>query len=168
MGRGKLPNLELIMKTKSALFLSAMLTAFVLAILASLVSAFNSDKTTNLAVVASPTQQVALAVLPTQPEATAALPTQVGAEQAASIAAQYMNKTDVYSVETSSINGANAYKVVFSSGDIVFVGLDGKVISTSKLPPVTVNVVPPAAPKQHHSGNKGHASGGGEGEGGDN
>jgi uncharacterized membrane protein YgcG len=159
------------MKPKSALFVSAALTAFVLAILASVVSAFSTAKTSEVTTTVSPTQEVAIAAVPTQPDPTATQPTQVGPEQAASIAAQFMNKTDVYSVESSSINSVNAYKVVFSSGDIVYVGLDGKVISTAKLQPAVVNIDPTPAPKKHRSssggGSSGGSNGGGSGGGGD-
>ncbi len=153
------------MKPKSALFISATLTAFVLAILASVVSAFNTAKTSEITSAASPTQEVVATDVPTQPDPTATQPVQVGPEQAASLAAQFMNKTDVYSVESTSLNGMNVFKVVFSSGDIVFVGLDGKIISTSKLQPVVVNINPTPTQKKHRgSGSGGNSSGGGGGD----
>jgi hypothetical protein len=154
------------MKPKSALFISAMLTTFVLAVLASLVSAFSGGKTDTATVAATPTQEAAVAlVLPTQPEATATQPAQVGPEQAASLAAQYMNKTDVYSVESTTYNGANAYKVIFSSGDIVYIGLDGSLLLTTKLTPVTVSVVTTSVPQRHRGHGGGSTSGGSTGSG---
>lgn len=147
------------MKPKSALFISAVLTAFVLAILGGVVSTLNTSKTSEVAVAtASPTEEVLPTDLPTQIDATvtpaAALP--ITAEQAASIAAQFMNKTDVYSAENTLFNGVNAFKVVFSSGDVVYVGLDGVVISNETLQPTVVYVEPTLAPqKNKNKGNDG-------------
>jgi len=64
-------------------------------------------------------------------------PTQVSPQEAAQIAAKYMGQSDLYSVETTSSNGATVYKVTFSSGDIVLVGLDGQVISVQSAPKVS-------------------------------
>jgi hypothetical protein len=49
-------------------------------------------------------------------------------EEAAQIAARYLNRTDLYSVESAQYNGMPAYMVTFSSGDIVYVGTDGQVL----------------------------------------
>ena len=62
---------------------------------------------------------------------------QVSPQEAAQIAAKYMGRSDLYSVETTSSNGATVYKVTFSSGDIVLVGLDGQVISVQSAPEVS-------------------------------
>lgn len=64
-------------------------------------------------------------------------PAQVSPQEAAQIAAKYMGRSDLYSVETSSSNGTTVYKVTFSSGDIVLVGLDGQVISVQSAPKVS-------------------------------
>lgn len=155
------------MKPKGALFISAALTTFVLAITVSVVTAFNNGTGTNeLKGAANPTQVVATATVPLDPSATPSA--QVGPEQAASIAAQFINATDVYSVEVSSLNGVQAFKVVFSSGNVVYVGLDGQVMLTTQLQPTVVvdNSVPAPAPqkKSHSSGGDDHHN---EHEGGD-
>lgn len=149
------------MKPKSALFISAVLTASVLVIIGSVVSSLNTAKTSLAAV---PTQEVLATDVPTQVEPTATAAVPVTPEQAASIAAQYMKKTDVYSVESASLNGANVFKVIFSSGDVVYVGLDGIVISTETLQPTTVYVEPTTAPQKHQGGNGGGKGGGHEHE----
>lgn len=141
------------MKTNSALFISATLTAFILAVLTGVVSAFNNAGGSELASSGSPTQAEVVTVLPTQAEAPATQPAPVGPVQAASLAAQFMNKTDVYSVESAVLNGVNVFKVVFSSGDIVYVGQDGAILSTAKLPPTTVvNNVPAPVPGTQQGG----------------
>jgi hypothetical protein len=64
------------------------------------------------------------AVSATQAPATV----QVAPEQAAQIAAQYLNQPSVYSVETTLLRGETVYKVTMSSGDIAYVSLDGQFI----------------------------------------
>ncbi len=143
------------MKPKSALFISAVLTAFVLVILGSVVSSLNTANTTKTNQAAAPTQEILATDIPTQVDPTAMAASPVTPEQAASIAAQYMKKTDVYSVESTSLNGVNAFKVVFSSGDVVYVGLDGIVISTPTLQPTTVSVQPTTALQKHQGSSNG-------------
>jgi hypothetical protein len=48
-------------------------------------------------------------------------------QQAADIASNALGQTSVYSVEAVSMSGQNLYKVTFSSGDIVYVTMDGQV-----------------------------------------
>ena len=155
------------MKPKSALFISAALTAFVIAILASVVSAFNTAKTNDVAATASSTD-VSATDTATQPDATvtATAPVRVSPEQAASIAAQFLKQSDVYSVEGITLNGVNVYKVVFSSGPIVYVGLDGVVISSATpTPQPTISYSLPApTPKKHRSNGGGGGGGGGGGD----
>jgi hypothetical protein len=55
-------------------------------------------------------------------------------QQAAQIAATYLGRTDLYSAETTSYNGATAYLVTFSSGDLVYVSMEGQVISAQPAP----------------------------------
>jgi len=79
-------------------------------------------------------------------------PAQISPQTAAQIAAKYLGRSDLYSVESTSSNGASVYKVTFSSGDVVLVGLDGQVISVQAAPKVS-------SPSQSQS-----ASSGGEHE----
>ena len=55
-------------------------------------------------------------------------------EQAADLASNVIGRTDLYAAENAQLDGVDAYLVTFSSGDIVYVSLDGKVLSISKLP----------------------------------
>ena len=60
--------------------------------------------------------------------------TQVSPEQAASVASNWIGETQVYSVENVDWLGAPAYRVVFSSGAIVIVGVDGQVLAVQLAP----------------------------------
>jgi hypothetical protein len=149
------------MQPKSAIFISAALTAFVLATLVSVVTALRNSPAASAeaaqpaTVTSAPTQE-----LPTnEPTATSTQATVFGPMEAVSVASQFMNQQDVYSVESATYNQAPAFKVTFSSGDIVYVGLDGQVITTTKLKPVVVNVAPTKAPKKHKSSNNNNGGG---------
>ena len=63
------------------------------------------------------------------------------------MAASILNQQDIYSVESAPFNGVDAYKVVFSSGQVAFIGLDGQILSITQIQPVVVaqNNVAPAS-----------------------
>jgi hypothetical protein len=63
------------------------------------------------------------------PEAPAPAASGVSPKKAAQIAANYLNRSDLYSVEIAAYNGASAFLVTFSSGDLVYMSLDGQVLS---------------------------------------
>jgi TolA-binding protein len=50
-------------------------------------------------------------------------------EQAAQIAANFLGQGNIFSVENANIAGVGAYKVNFSSGETIYVSLNGAVIS---------------------------------------
>jgi hypothetical protein len=93
-----------------------------------------------------------------------------------------LDQQDIYSVESTSVNGVNAYKVVFSSGQVVLVGLDGQLLSVTQIQPVVVaqnipapvfdpsNFTPASAPVASQPGgdHEGGEHEGGEHEGGGN
>ncbi len=129
------------MQPKNALFISAALTTFVLGTLAGVVNALNDP---NLTATPSPVaviESTATEALPTE-EATEAAATQVGPEEAALIAAQFMDKQDLYSVETSTYEGVPAYLVTFSSGDMVYISPMGQVLVATKPTAVVVVAAP--------------------------
>ena len=83
-------------------------------------------------------------------------PAQVSPQEAAQIAAKYMGRSDLYSVETSSSNGTTVYKVTFSSGDIVLVGLDGQVISVQSASKVSSSSQSQSSSGGEHENHEGH------------
>jgi hypothetical protein len=163
------------MNPKIALFLSATLTAFVVATLSGVVNKVTSTSPDNSvpsvkAMALETTTATATLEQPTDlPAPTAQQP--LGPEQAAALAAQAIDRQDVYSVETSMYDGVEAYKVVFSSGDIVYVGLDSQVLAKTKLQPVVVSVEATKPPKKNRNNGddsqSNNNSGGGEHEGGE-
>ena len=116
---------------KKALFLSVTITTFILACLGGVFSVYQAFASSGAEV--ATVQTVSQATVPTNVPA-AAVPTSqlVTPEQAASIAAAYLGQQDVYAVESAVINSVAAYKVIFSSGDIVYVGLDGKILQVER------------------------------------
>ena len=115
---------------KSTLFISAALTTFMLAVMFGVVSAY--QKTVQLGVATETSQQVQPADAMVGISSTVA--GTVTIEQAAALASQVIGRTDLYAAEISQLDGVDAYLVTFSSGDIVYVSLDGKILSISKLP----------------------------------
>ena len=129
---------------KSTLFISAILTTFMLVVLVGVVSAYKKN-TTDIA--AANTQQDPSAVVADLSTATAA--PILTPEEAAALAAQVIGRTDLYSVETSLLNNDSAYLVTFSSGDLVYVSLSGQILSIGKLPVVYAEA--PAAPTYNNN-----------------
>jgi hypothetical protein len=148
---------ENIMK-KSSLFISVALTTFVLTVVVGVLSVYRSYAGT------SSTN--------TQAQVTATATGNITAEQAAQVAAQFLGRNDLYSVETSSLNGTDAYKVTFSSGTILYVNMAGQVvymttattapaaapvvIDTSASAPVSQPAAPPVAPSEGEHENGDH------------
>jgi hypothetical protein len=106
---------------KSSLFISTVLTAFVLAVLAGAVTAYRAF---TASIVQSPQPVPVMQTFSNQ----------ISPEQAAQLAARYWGRTDLYSVESTQVNGISAYKVTFSSGDVVHISTDGQVLGAFAAP----------------------------------
>jgi hypothetical protein len=143
---------------KGTLFLSAALTAFILSILVGVVSGYqkNGRQAEAAAQAAAPQAQ-------TVSEPVAAAPAPVFTpQQASALASQVLGRTDLYSVETADFNGQTAYLVTFTSGDIIYVSMDGQILSISHIVPTIVtspvtnrqrrgdNTNPPPPSDDHH------------------
>lgn len=125
---------------KSTLFISAMLTVFLMATLFGVISAYQNIVTDNQTVVVTPAE------LSVQQPISTAVPTIVSPmvispEQATTIAVELLGDSSVYSVEVVDYEGIPAYLVTFSAGDLVYVSSTGEVLAVTKLEPVVV-VVP--------------------------
>jgi lipid-binding SYLF domain-containing protein len=112
---------------KRALFLSVAITTFILAMVGGVFSVYQAFASTGSPV--AQVQSVSQVTFPT----TAIDPTvpaiqQLTPEQAAAIAAAYINRQDVYAVESDVLDTVTVYKVIFSSGIVVYVGLDGQIL----------------------------------------
>ena len=124
---------------KSTLILSIILTGVVLALLFVLVSTYKKVVATAVpggATQAAEQAQPAQQQLPVQNLADVPAAGSVRIYDAAAAAAKVLGRTDVYITEYAQLNGADVYLVSFLSGDLVYVGLDGQVISTSKQDPI--------------------------------
>ena len=49
-------------------------------------------------------------------------------DQAATLAAEYLGQSNIYSIELILLSGVTTYQVSFSSGDTVYVSMDGQII----------------------------------------
>ena len=150
---------------KSALFISAALTTFVLVILVTVVSAYQTITQPSLVNAPQPVeaaqQQQPIANLPPADSTQAAILT---AEQVAQIASQAIGRNDVYSVESTTWNGLQAFLVTFGSGDLVYVSPTGQILEITKLQP---QVVTTGGGSRRDDKNNNGNNGGSEREGGE-
>lgn len=144
---------------KSTVLLSAVLTAFALVMLYSLASAYRGNK--NLTEAAS---QPTATLVPEGTELPAPTESVLTPEEAAQLAAQIVGNGNLLSAESSNLNGMDAYKITFTNDDVVYVGLDGQILSV-QVAPVVVNIAPPAKHKNKHNGGNGGGGNGSSGAG---
>jgi len=139
---------------KSTLFVSAVLTTFVMAMLAGVASAYQNVVEKNAEEAATQVQDQPQPQVKAISHAISAevQPINLTPEEAAGLAAQVIGREDLYSVEVSDLNGETVFMVTFSSGDLVYVSLDGQILSIGKVPVETVVV---------NSGGGGNKGGGG-------
>jgi uncharacterized membrane protein YkoI len=145
---------------KSTIFISSVLTTFALVILFGVVKAYQSNAVLQAAEV-QVQQPVATQVVPT--DTPVPTPTIITPEEAAQVAAQVVGHDNLLSAETSNFNGVPAYLVTFTNKDVVYVGMDGQVLSV-QIAPVVVNVVAPQTNNNNQGGNNNQSSHSSEGE----
>ena len=150
---------------KSTLFISAALTTFMLAVLFGVVSAYQG-MASSTALAAAQLQPTAAVVAVVNQQPAPIVPTQpvnITPDAATAIASKVLGRTDLYSVEVTQFEGADAYLVTFSSGDLVYLSLDGQVLSISKIKVDTVKKWSGGG----NSGSRGGNTGGGQPSGGE-
>jgi hypothetical protein len=145
---------------KSTIFISSVLTTFALVILFGVVKAYQGNAVLQAAEV-QVQQPVATQVVPT--DTPVPTPTIITPEEAAQVAAQVVGHDNLLSAETSNFNGVPAYLVTFTNKDVVYVGMDGQVLSV-QIAPVVVNVVAPQTNNNNQGGNNNQSSHSSEGE----
>ena len=133
---------------QSTVFISSILTTFALVMLYGVVSAYRGNINVTEAA-AQPATAVPGA------ETIVSAPTQiiVTPEQAAQLAVQVIGHDNLLSAESANINGVDAYKITFTNNDVVYVGIDGQILSV-QVAPVVVSVEAPARSKKNNTGNK--------------
>ena len=145
---------------KSTVFISAVLTTFALVMLYSVASAYRSKQ--NIAEAAAATVAPTATLAPDPTDVPAPTKTFLSAVEAAQLATRVVGNTDLLSAESSNLNGTDAYKITFTNNDIVYVGLDGQILSV-QVAPVVVNVTlpqtqPPTKHNGSHSSTESHTS----------
>ncbi len=156
---------------KSTIFISAVLTSFVLVILYRVAATYNDRKVAAQADTTAVPTSTPVPVETNPPAAPAPTDTVLGPVDAAQLAAKVVGNTNLLSAETSSYNGVNAYLITFANNDAVYVGIDGQILSVQVAPvtPVVVRVPAPTTKqnngKKHTSNSSRGQEGGGEHEG---
>ena len=133
---------------KSTIFISAVLTTFALVLLYNVASAYRNNQNVPEVAVTAVEPTTTLAAQPTNEPA----PTKVSlsAVEAAQLATQVVGNTNLLSAESSNLNGVDAYKITFTNNDVVYVGLEGQVLSV-QVAPVVVNVTLPEKQKKKNN-----------------
>jgi hypothetical protein len=144
---------------KITIFISAVLTTFALVMLYNVVSAYrNNQNTPQVAVAATTVVQPTATLAPDPTTEPAPTKTFLSPQQAAQLATQVIGNTNLLSAESSNINGVDAYKITFTNNDVVYVGLDGQILSVQVAPVVANVVLPQTQPNKKHNGS--HSSNG--------
>ena len=140
---------------KSTIFISAILTTFALVLIYNVISAYRSNQSVPTIAAAMTEPTATLAPQPTdQPAPT---PIMVSALQASQLATQVVGNSNLLSAESSNIDGVVAYKITFTNNDVVYVGLDGQILSV-QVAPLVVNVSLPEQQKNKNHNNSSHSS----------
>ena len=137
---------------KSTIFISAVLTTFALVMLYNVASAYRSNQ--NASEVAATTVEPTATLAPEPTNEPSPTPVSLSPEEAANLATQVVGNSNLLSAESSNVNGVDAYKITFTNNDVVYVGLDGQILSL-QVAPVVVNV---AIPEKHKNNNSVHVS----------
>jgi len=112
-----------------------------MAMLAGVASAYQKmNETDPIAAITQESQPQDQMVVESIPAPTEVQPVNWTPEEAAGLAAQVLGHDDLYSVEVTDLNGESVYMVTFSSGDLVYVSMDGQIRSIGKVEVETVVV----------------------------
>jgi uncharacterized membrane protein YgcG len=161
---------------KSATLISAAVTTIVLVTLAGVAYAYKELTTTPPSTPSTSSIALQAVVFPLIASAPTNIP-DISPQDAASIAVKFANRTDLYSVELADFNGSQTYKLTFSSGDVIYVAMNGQVVGsappsqsvvaspTTQPPPAVIYTGP--IKKQATAGGGGDNSSGGGGGGGE-
>ena len=126
---------------KSTLFISALLTVFLMATVFGVASAYQQVVNVNGKTTASPqvlAQPLQADFQPGPPAAETTTPLVLTPEQATTVAVEFLGDPNVYSVEVVDYEGAATSLVTFSSGDLVYVSSTGVVVANTKIQPIIV------------------------------
>jgi len=135
---------------KSTIFISSVLTTFALAMLYGVVKAYQNNMAFKESEAAVQPSETVNAPVPT--DVPAPTPTILTLEEAAQLAAQVVGHDNLLSAETSNFNGVDAYLIKFTNNDVVYVDLNGQMLSV-QVAPVFVNVAPPANQNNNQNNN---------------
>jgi hypothetical protein len=140
---------------KSTVFISVVLTTFVLVLLynVALAQRQNSQATEALT---QPTATLARDRT-SMPTASAVEVSMISPEEAAQLAGQVVGNSNLLSAESSAFHGADAYKITFTNNDVVYIGLEGQILSV-QVAPVTVNAAVPVQHTNHKKSGNNHGA----------
>ena len=141
---------------KSTILISTALTTFALFMLYNVVSAYRNNQN-----IAQITAEPLATLAPEPTDESAPIEVALSPEEAAQRAIQVVGNSNLLSAESANVNGVNAYKIIFTNNDVVYVGLDGQILSV-QVAPVVVNVPSPVRQKNKNNSGAHIKTGSGE------
>ena len=141
---------------RSISLISIAFTAFSAVIMASVIYGYRVSARSRSSPSGAPEPQLSA-------ESVAAAPVpslRISPQEAAEVAAQFLDRTDAYSVQLVEYNGMQAFKVTFSSADVVYISLEGQVLGSEPAPVQLAD----SGDRRRRRDDRGGGGGGGEGE----
>lgn len=120
---------------------SVAITAFSVVIMASVVYGYRVSASPKAVPQAAPVLAAETRPSPELVSESSKVTTRIAPMLAAGIASEFLGRTDAFSVELAQYNGLQAYKVTFTSGNIVYVSPDGQILG-SELPTTQLASLP--------------------------
>jgi len=134
--------------SKKNLLVASILTGFFMIIAFGVVFAYRQVNAVPEIQVQTESMEIPVAL----PVPTSTTHTVISPEDASLVAAKFLGQTEVYSVEITTWQEQQAYKVVFSSGEVVYLDLAGQLLGYEAQQPVIVNAPPEISQSQPYSG----------------
>ncbi len=113
---------------RSVALISVSITAFSVVLLATVVYAVRAAAKARTSPVAAISGATKLEVSPELEAAAEVASPRISPQAAVDAASEFLKRQDAFSVQLASYNGVTAYMVTFSSGDLVYVSLQGQVL----------------------------------------
>jgi hypothetical protein len=122
---------------RSVTLISVAITAFSVVVLASVVYGLRAAASSRPAPVAAVSGALEVGLSPELAAASGFVSPRISPQAAVTVASELLGRTDAYSIQLTDYQGQPAYKVIFSSGDVVFVSVAGQVLEVI---PATVQI----------------------------
>jgi hypothetical protein len=141
---------------RSVTLISVAITAFSIVVLSSVVYGLRAAASSRPDPVAAVTSVLEVGLSPELAAASGFASPRISPQAAVTVASEFLGRTDAYSIQLTDYKGQPAFKVTFTSGDVVFVSVAGQVLEVIPAPVQMAN----ANKHREVEGGRGGSSGG--------